>query len=104
MKVLFVYPNINGFHNDNYHFGLASLVSVTRKEKHNVKVVIISKRSEYNHLLDEVKSFKPVVIGFSSVSSQFYHVKEMATLMKEAFPSSIIICGGVGIVSYRVSK
>jgi len=83
MNVLFVYPNINGFHYDNYHFGLASLVSVTRKEKHNVKVIIISNKSEYNHLLDEVKSFKPEVIGFSSVSSQFNYVKEIASLIKE---------------------
>lgn len=95
MKVLFVYPNINGFHYDNYHFGLASLVSVTRKEKHNVKVVIISERSEYNHLLDEVKSFKPDVIGFSSVSSQFCYVKEIVLLIKELLPSVIAVCGGV---------
>ena len=95
MNVLFVYPNINGFHYDNYHFGLASLVSITRREKHNVKVVIISEKSEYNHLLDEVESFKPVVIGFSSVSSQFNYVKGMAALIKELFPSITIICGGV---------
>ena len=95
MNVLFVYPNINGFHYDNYHFGLASLVSITRKEKHNAKVVIISEKNEYNHLLDEVKSFKPLVIGFSSVSSQFNYVKEMAALIKELFPSITIICGGV---------
>ena len=95
MNVLFVYPNINGFHYDNYHFGLASLVSVTRKEKHNVKVVIVSEINEYNYLLDEVKSFKPVVIGFSSVSSQFNYVKEMAALIKKLFPSITIICGGV---------
>jgi radical SAM superfamily enzyme YgiQ (UPF0313 family) len=95
MNVLFVYPNINGFHYDNYHFGLASLVSVTRKEKHNVKVIIISNKSEYNHLLDEVKSFKPEVIGFSSVSSQFNYVKEIASLIKESLPSVIVVCGGV---------
>jgi len=95
MNILFAYPNINGYHDDNYHFGLASIVSVAREAKHNVKVVIISKRSDYSNLLDEVKSFKPVVIGFSSVSSQFHHVKEMAALIKESFPSIITICGGV---------
>jgi hypothetical protein len=46
MNVLFVYPNINGFHYDNYHFGLASIVSVAREAKHNVKVTIISDKSE----------------------------------------------------------
>jgi|ETNmetMinimDraft_13_1059891.scaffolds.fasta_scaffold05944_2 radical SAM superfamily enzyme YgiQ (UPF0313 family) len=95
MNVLFVYPNINGFHYDNYHFGLASIVSVAREAKHNVKVTIISDESEYNLLLEEVKTLKPDVIGFSSVSSQFNYVKEIASLIKELFPSTIIVCGGV---------
>ena len=95
MNVLFVYSNINGFHYDNYHFGLASLVSVTRQAKHNVKVVIITKTSEYNSLLNEVKLFKPDLVGFSSVSSQYHFVKDMATLIKEEFSLIITVCGGV---------
>ena len=95
MNVLFIYPNINGFHYDNYHFGLASIVSVTRKEKHNAKVIIVSNKREYNSLLDEIKSFKPEVIGFSSVSSQFNYVKEIASLIKELLPSVVQVCGGV---------
>ncbi len=95
MNILFVYPNINGLHYDNYHFGLASIVSVTREAKHNVKVIIVSNKREYSLLLDEVKSFKPEVIGFSSVSSQFNHVKEIASLVKELIPSVIMVCGGV---------
>jgi len=95
MNILFAYPNINGYHDDDYHFGLASIVSVAREARHNVKVVIISKKSDYSNLLVEVKSFKPLVIGFSSVSSQFHYVKEMAALIKKSFPSVIIICGGV---------
>lgn len=95
MNVLFVYSNINGFHYDNYHFGLASIVSVVREAKHNVKVVIVSKKSDYSHLMDEVKLFKPKVVGFSSVSSQFNKVKEIASLIKELSPSIITVCGGV---------
>lgn len=95
MNVLFVYPNINGFHYDNYHFGLASIVSVTRKANHNVKVIIISNKREYNFLLDEIKLFKPDVIGFSSVSSQFSYVKEIVSLIKKLLPSVITVCGGV---------
>ena len=30
MNLLFVYTNINGFHEDIYSFGLASIVSVAR--------------------------------------------------------------------------
>ena len=30
IKVLFIYTNINGLHDDSYAFGLASIVSVTK--------------------------------------------------------------------------
>ena len=78
MNVLFVYTNINGYHYDNYHFGLASVVSVIRQEKHKVMVVIITRKSEYSLLVEKVKSFRPKVTGFSSVSSQFCYVKKIS--------------------------
>lgn len=95
MNVLFVYPNINGFHYDNYHFGLASIVSVTRQAGHNAKVLLITEKSNYSLLLNEIKSFDPQVVGFSSVSSQFHHVKEMVALIKEVSPKTVVVCGGV---------
>jgi anaerobic magnesium-protoporphyrin IX monomethyl ester cyclase len=42
-----------------------------------------------------VAEFKPYVVGFSSVSSQFHFVKEMAAMIKTHFPHTIIVCGGV---------
>lgn len=95
MKVIFVYPNINGFHYDNYHFGMASIVSVTRQAGHNVKVLVITNESHCDHLLKEVKAFKPEVVAFTSVSSQFHFVKKMVSLIKEVSPSVIAVCGGV---------
>jgi len=95
MNVLFVYTNINGFHDDNYHFGLASVVSVTRQANNNVMVVVITRKSDYSILAEKVKSFKPKVLGFSSVSSQFCFVKEMASLVKKLSSSIITVCGGV---------
>jgi len=95
MNVLFVYPNINGFHYDNYHFGLASIVSIVRQAEYNTKVLLITEKSEYSLLLNEIKSFDPQVVGFSSVSSQFHYVKEMVSLVKEVSPETITVCGGV---------
>ena len=47
LKVLFVYTNIDGFHYDNYHFGMATLVSVTKDLGHNCKVEILTKREHF---------------------------------------------------------
>mgnify|MGYP001319776827 CR=1 FL=1 len=45
LNVLFVYTNIDGFHLDNYHFGLATLVSITKNLGHNCKVELLGKKS-----------------------------------------------------------
>ena len=95
MRVLFVYPNINGFHYDNYHHGLASIVSVTRQANHDVEVIIITNKEQYSELLEVVRSFKPQIVGFTSVSSQFHFIKEMSSLIKNAFSSTFTVCGGV---------
>ncbi len=95
MKVLFVFPNITDFHQDYYSFGLASIISITRSRGHVAKLVVIRKREDYLNLLNKVDAFRPRVVGFSSVSSQFSFVKRMAQLVKERFPDIITICGGV---------
>jgi radical SAM superfamily enzyme YgiQ (UPF0313 family) len=95
MKVLCVYPNINGFHDDSYHFGLASIVSVVRDAGHEVRVMAVTKTEQYDEFVEEVDSFGPAVIGFSSVSSQFGFVRDMAFLVKKTSPSILTVCGGV---------
>ncbi|MBN1384692.1 MAG: B12-binding domain-containing radical SAM protein [Elusimicrobia bacterium] len=95
MNVLFIYPNINGSHIDYYSFGLASLVSVTRANGHNARVVIISKEDKYSEVLNEISEFKPRIVGFSSVSSQFDFVKKIAELVKSKFSEIVTVCGGV---------
>ncbi len=95
MNILFIYPNINGFHEDCYSFGMASIVSTTRANGHKTKVVVVKEKSEYSKLLDDIVGIDAQIVGFSSVSSQFNFVKEMAALIKEKFPQIIIVCGGV---------
>lgn len=95
MKILFIYTNINGFHDNCYSFGLASIMSITRAKGHEVKILIIKSKDEYSKIIAEIGDFKPKVVGFSSVSSQFNCVKELAQLIKTQFPETIVICGGV---------
>jgi radical SAM superfamily enzyme YgiQ (UPF0313 family) len=95
VNILFVYTNINGFHEDTYSIGLASIVSVTKVSGHNPKVIIVKSRNEYLNVFKEIEDFKPRVVGFSSVSSQFNFVKELATEIKRKSPNIITVCGGV---------
>lgn len=95
MKVFFVYTNINGFHFDTYHFGLASIVSMARKGGHDVKMSIADTEADIPSVLGDVVAFAPKVIGFTSVSSQYGYVKQLAEMIKEHLPETIIVCGGV---------
>ncbi len=95
MRVLFIYTNINGFHEDTFPFGLAYIISVTKRSGHEADVVLVKTKEEYKLVLDTVRRFNPRVVGFTSVSSQFHFVKEIAALIKRDFPSKLIVCGGV---------
>jgi len=95
MNILFIYTNINGFHENDYSFGLASIVSSIKKAGHTPTVLIARERSGYGRIMDEVARSAPKIVGFSSVSSQFGFVKEISTMVKNSFPDIITVCGGV---------
>ena len=95
MRVLFIYTNINGFHLDTYSFGLASIVAVTLQEGHQAKVVLVHNKEEYSLVEQAIEEFSPHLVGFSSVSSQFAFVKELAAVVKRRAPKVPIVCGGV---------
>jgi len=95
LKVLFVYTNIDGFHFDNYHFGLATLVSVSKNLGHSTKVEILTKRKHYVNYEKTINEFQPDIVGFSSVSSQYVFAKELAKIAKDFSSNIITIAGGV---------
>ena len=95
LKVLFVYTNINGTHEETYSFGLASIVSYVKKMGYVAQVAIIKTKEDYPSYYRNFLEFNPGVVAFTSVSSQFGYVKEIATEIKRLDPSVITVCGGV---------
>jgi radical SAM superfamily enzyme YgiQ (UPF0313 family) len=95
MKILFIYTNINGEHSGTYSFGLASLIAISKREHHSVRLFIVKNKSDYPALTDTVSNFNPDVVALTSVSSQYTFVKEIADQIKSSHPNCIIACGGV---------
>ena len=95
MKILFAYTNINGFHADSFGDGIAMIMAVTKRAGHNIRQIQIFKKSEYSQLELAVKEFKPDMVGFTAVSSQWSFVLEMAEVVKKISPKTINVCGGV---------
>jgi radical SAM superfamily enzyme YgiQ (UPF0313 family) len=95
MDVLFIYTNINGTHEETYAIGFASIVAVTKKEGHNVKVIIVKNREEYSKVFKEISIFNPRIVAFTAVSSQFNFVIEISEGIKKVRSDTITVCGGV---------
>ena len=95
MKILFVYTNIDGFHEDAYADGIAIMMAVTKKAGHDIRYLRIFEKSDYFLVNETVKEFMPDVVGFTSVSSQFSVVSDLADIVKKVSPKITNVCGGV---------
>jgi len=95
MKILFIITNINGKYRDAYSFGLASLASFIREKGFEFEIRVINKIDEYDSIFELIDSFNPRVIGYSSVSSQFMYVKELAQKIRQKYKDKIQVCGGI---------
>lgn len=100
MKILCVYTNINGFHSDTYHFGLASVIATTREAGHECRAVIVHTREDYKRVYDELEAFKPGIVAFTSVSSQFHFVDQLSEGIKKRSPDTYVVCGGTHTTIY----
>ncbi len=95
MKILFVYTNINGQHADSFADGISMIMSVTKKAGYDIKQVQIFEKSEYDDFKEAVKSYKPDIIGFTAVSSQFSFVGELSEIAKKINSKIVTVCGGI---------
>ena len=100
MKVLFLYTNINGLHADSYGDGVSMIMAVTKKAGHDIRQTQIFNKKEYSKVTEILKDFKPDVVGFTSVSSQWSFVVELSDIIKKISPKTINVCGGVHVTLY----
>lgn len=92
--VLFIYTNINPYHLNVYNFGIGYLSSVLKNNGFYPKLVIVKSKRDYKKVIKTVLEYKPKIVGFSAVSSQFPFVSELAKMIKKVH-KCIAVCGGV---------
>lgn len=103
MKVLLVITNFNGFHEIPYSFGLYSLAAYIESKGYKNKIVSINNQNDLHKFVEVLKDMNPEVVGFSSVSSQYSHIKRIAGVVKSFNSNIITICGGVHITLHPES-
>ena len=100
MNVLFVYTNINGLYEDSFADGISMIMAVTKRAGHNIRIIKIFEKSDYPKFAKEVKDFKPDVVGYTAVSSQFSFVLDLSAIAKSISSKIINVCGGVHTTLY----
>lgn len=95
MRILLIYPNVTSGYGEveNVPLGYAYLTAVLKKHGHRVR--IIDTRIDSRSPLEEVKIFKPELIGLTSMTYGFNVVKDLAGLIKQDDGNLPIVVGGI---------
>ena len=95
MKILFILPDVDSFHKLEIHFGIAYISGVLKMKGYNdIRFLTVSSIDDYDHIINEIVSFKPEIVGFTAVETQFLNVINLSQKIKEVW-DCVIVCGGV---------
>ena len=75
--------------------GILYIASVLEERGHKVRVF----DSTLSEIIDEVRKFRPEVIGISATTPQIPLVKELVKHLREEMPPAFFVCGGVHVTA-----
>ncbi len=95
MKVLLIYPNVRSGYGEieNIPLGYAYLTAALKKSGHRVRIA--DTRIDNHSPLDEIRIFKPRLIGLTSMTYGFNIVNDLAKLIKQEDAHLPIVVGGI---------
>jgi len=104
MRILFVYtlsdiesPDKPLSQPESMNFGLSYISAVLKQAGHETKLIILSRKlgAKNAELINKtIVAFKPDLIGFSAVSTEYPFVAEQASYIKHKYPEVFLMVGG----------
>jgi len=99
MKVLFVYTNVNvrsaGVHGEvAMQLGVSSISALLKSHSHVCELLLITRPNFADEVDAKIEQFRPDVVAYTSVATQFPHVAAIAAQVRQAHPDIYQICGG----------
>ncbi len=97
MKILFVYPDIEGVEHygaRKFYHGVAYLSAVVKQDGHETELYYVDREPSREDFLATVRAANPDVVAFSSTTHQHPFVERWAGWLKEAAPSLVLVSGG----------
>ena len=110
MKIMFVYSFVDAQSTlkplrtwASIQFGISYISSVLKAHNHQTRLLVLGSNRQKDSiqlLKSSVQEFKPSLICFTAVFSQFIFIKEIAEFIKSQFPDIFLIIGGVHATLY----
>ena len=104
MKILFIYSgeSLLSIEKPLYsqgfiQFGISYISSFLKQFNHNTKLLILSRafgNKNYNIVKKKIENFKPKIVGFYSVASQYKFISDISKSIKSNYPEIFLIIGG----------
>ncbi len=104
MRILFIYPSKYVLSIEkpldspsSIQFGISYLSSFLKQFNHNTKILVLSRsfgNKNYGLIRKKIENFKPEVIGFYSVASQYKFISDISKFIKSNYPEIFLIVGG----------
>lgn len=97
MKVTLIYPCIGI--NPSYNYGLGIIAAYLKENGHQIQGFSIyapnGEKIDLENIENQIRTFNPGLIGFSSVSNQFMFVKKIANHLRKNGIKTKILVGGI---------
>ena len=94
MKFLLICLDITAVQGTHYHSAIGSLSAALKAADHKTGLLHLVKPVDEKELIQSISEQAPDMVGFSTMTNGFRHVKKMAVMLKRHF-NFPIICGGV---------
>ncbi len=110
MKILFIYSTNNNITTykrysssykkplDSYRdisAGISILSAVLKEQGYKTDLAVLNRKTPLFFLDEIIESFKPDIIAFSAVASEFDYIKSIGTHVRDTYPNIFRIIGGV---------
>lgn len=107
MKVLFVYSVQKSLFQakpllgqEGIYLGISFIAGLLKERGHSCELVVLDRRYKDRnlHLLqNEIDGFKPDIVAFTAVFSEFDFICKTASALRERYPSLFLLAGGVHV-------
>lgn len=79
------------------YFGISIISAVLKQNGYQTDLLVMTRETPFQKLTETIKDFKPDIIGFTSVASEFEYICSIGEFVKEHFPDIYRVIGGVHV-------